>query len=75
MATQSPIEQEGSYPVSEAQMARFLMHVYIDYPGNKREKEVIRLVRNETKDSQSKEESPISTDAGFHALKARFSRR
>ena len=32
MATQNPIEQEGTYPLPEAQMDRFLMHVYVDYP-------------------------------------------
>lgn len=47
MATQNPIEQEGTYPLPEAQMDRFLMHVYIDYPDEASEIEVIRLVRNE----------------------------
>ena len=32
MATQNPIEQEGTYPLPEAQMDRFLMHVRVDYP-------------------------------------------
>jgi MoxR-like ATPase len=48
MATQNPIEQEGTYPLPEAQMDRFLMHVYISYPDDAAEKEVIRLVRGET---------------------------
>jgi MoxR-like ATPase len=48
MATQNPIEQEGTYPLPEAQMDRFLMHVYITYPDDASEKEVIRLVRGET---------------------------
>jgi MoxR-like ATPase len=48
MATQNPIEQEGTYPLPEAQMDRFLMHVYISYPDDASEKEVIRLVRGET---------------------------
>jgi MoxR-like ATPase len=47
MATQNPIEQEGTYPLPEAQMDRFLMHVYIDYPDEASETEVIRLVRGE----------------------------
>jgi MoxR-like ATPase len=47
MATQNPIEQEGTYPLPEAQMDRFLMHVYIDYPDEASEAEVIRLVRAE----------------------------
>jgi len=48
MATQNPIEQEGTYPLPEAQMDRFLMHVYISYPDDESEKAVIRLVRDET---------------------------
>jgi MoxR-like ATPase len=48
MATQNPIEQEGTYPLPEAQMDRFLMHVYISYPDDASEKAVIRLVRGET---------------------------
>ncbi len=47
MATQNPIEQEGTYPLPEAQMDRFLMHVMITYPPVTDEVEVIRLVRAE----------------------------
>ncbi len=47
MATQNPIEQEGTYPLPEAQMDRFLMHVYIRYPDEDSEIQVIRLVRGE----------------------------
>ncbi|QDY69621.1 AAA family ATPase [Qingshengfaniella alkalisoli] len=47
MATQNPIEQEGTYPLPEAQMDRFLMHVSIAYPPVEDEVEVIRLVRGE----------------------------
>jgi len=47
MATQNPIEQEGTYPLPEAQMDRFLMHVYIDYPDETSEAQIIRLVRGE----------------------------
>ena len=47
MATQNPIEQEGTYPLPEAQMDRFLMKVLIDYPDEKAEVEVVRLVRSE----------------------------
>jgi MoxR-like ATPase len=48
MATQNPIEREGTYPLPEAQMDRFLMHFYIDYPDDASENAVIRLVRAET---------------------------
>jgi MoxR-like ATPase len=47
MATQNPIEQEGTYPLPEAQTDRFLMHVLIGYPDEKAEGEILRLVRSE----------------------------
>jgi MoxR-like ATPase len=47
MATQNPIEQEGTYPLPEAQLDRFLMHVSIDYPGAEVEREILALNRNE----------------------------
>ena len=47
MATQNPVEQEGTYPLPEAQKDRFLMHVNITYPTKDAEIEVIRLVRGE----------------------------
>ncbi|WP_417672102.1 AAA family ATPase [Roseibium sp.] len=47
MATQNPVEQEGTYPLPEAQMDRFLMHVLITYPPVEDEVKVIKLVRGE----------------------------
>jgi MoxR-like ATPase len=47
MATQNPIEQEGTYPLPEAQMDRFIMHVNIGYPDEASEAEILRLVRSE----------------------------
>ncbi|SDF43685.1 AAA family ATPase [Terriglobus roseus] len=47
MATQNPIEQEGTYPLPEAQLDRFLMHVYVDYPAEASERDIMRLVRDE----------------------------
>lgn len=44
LATQNPVEQEGTYPLPEAQMDRFLMHVMIDYPDKASEAQVMRLV-------------------------------
>lgn len=49
MATQNPIEQEGTYPLPEAQLDRFLMHVRVGYPDAAREVEILRLVRDETR--------------------------
>ena len=47
MATQNPIEQEGTYPLPEAQLDRFLMQVLIDYPDAVHEAQILRLVREE----------------------------
>lgn len=47
MATQNPVEQEGTYPLPEAQMDRFLMQVTIDYPTDAAELLIMRLNRNE----------------------------
>jgi MoxR-like ATPase len=50
MATQNPIEQEGTYPLPEAQLDRFLLYVRIGYPEAKHEREILRLVRNESRE-------------------------
>lgn len=47
MATQNPIEQEGTYPLPEAQLDRFLMHVRIGYPDAESERAILRLARTE----------------------------
>ncbi|WP_085582480.1 MULTISPECIES: MoxR family ATPase [unclassified Pseudomonas] len=47
VATQNPIEQEGTYPLPEAQMDRFLMKVLLDYPSAEDESQVLRLLRAE----------------------------
>ena len=47
MATQNPIEQEGTYPLPEAQLDRFLLHVRVDYPGADAEQAILELNRNE----------------------------
>ena len=52
MATQNPIEQEGTYPLPEAQLDRFLMHVTIDYPEASSEKAILALARNEALDEK-----------------------
>lgn len=51
MATQNPIEQEGTYPLPEAQLDRFLMHVTIDYPDIETERRILKLVRGEALDT------------------------
>jgi len=74
MATQNPVEQEGTYPLPEAQMDRFLMHVNIEYPPVEDEVKVIQLVRGEeisANKPQAKKEhkqtEQISQDAVFNA--------
>ncbi|MGB0379551.1 MAG: AAA family ATPase [Luminiphilus sp.] len=47
MATQNPIEQEGTYPLPEAQLDRFLMQVNVTYPDAAAETQILRLARNE----------------------------
>jgi MoxR-like ATPase len=49
MATQNPLEQEGTYPLPEAQLDRFLLHVNVDYPNAESELQILQLVRNEYK--------------------------
>jgi MoxR-like ATPase len=50
MATQNPIEQEGTYPLPEAQLDRFLMHISIGYPDAKAEQDILELARRQAKD-------------------------
>jgi len=49
MATQNPIEQEGTYPLPEAQLDRFMLHIKIDYPEAAHEKEILQLARDEAR--------------------------
>lgn len=53
MATQNPIEQEGTYPLPEAQLDRFLMHVSIGYPDHGSEKQILSLARGEALANQA----------------------
>jgi MoxR-like ATPase len=49
MATQNPIEQEGTYPLPEAQLDRFLLHIKIDYPNAEHEQAILHLARAEAR--------------------------
>lgn len=51
MATQNPIEQEGTYPLPEAQLDRFLMHVQIGYPSASAERDILKLARRQAEAS------------------------
>ncbi|MDD7805366.1 MAG: MoxR family ATPase [Endozoicomonas sp. (ex Botrylloides leachii)] len=69
MATQNPIEQEGTYPLPEAQLDRFLMHVKVDYPSVSAEKKILQLARGE-----AMKQPPITLDEQIsqaHILAAR----
>ena len=55
MATQNPIEQEGTYPLPEAQLDRFLMHVKVGYPDASAETAILHLVRAENRGEQQGE--------------------
>lgn len=61
MATQNPIEQEGTYPLPEAQLDRFLMHVRIDYPDAESERKILKLARGEAHHNASEIIEQIST--------------
>jgi MoxR-like ATPase len=68
MATQNPIEQEGTYPLPEAQLDRFLLHVNVDYPDAGAEAEILRLTRAEAAHRQTTQApAPVSQAAIFAA--------
>jgi MoxR-like ATPase len=67
LATQNPIEQEGTYPLPEAQMDRFLMKVNVDYPDDETERQVLRLVRSEERPVSSQDQVKVSQQAVFDA--------
>ena len=69
LATQNPIEQEGTYPLPEAQMDRFLMHITMTHPDDASEKAIIRLVRGETSGQTPEQLEIIPQDAVFSARK------
>ncbi|TRY30987.1 AAA family ATPase [Aliiglaciecola sp. M165] len=69
MATQNPIEQEGTYPLPEAQLDRFLMHLEIDYPGAQTELDILRLTRDEAIDEKQVSVSHIPQAEIFNARK------
>ena len=62
MATQNPVEQEGTYPLPEAQMDRFLMHVNIEYPPVEDEVLIVDLVRGEEKQNVAEGASASGAD-------------
>lgn len=70
LATQNPVEQEGTYPLPEAQLDRFLMKVQVNYPDKESERQMLGLVRGEqqkkvgvTTDEEKKEKVELSAIA------------
>ncbi len=68
LATQNPIEQEGTYPLPEAQLDRFVMKIEIGYPNSADESKIVELVRDESKGEKQKV-SPIEQKAILDARK------
>jgi len=69
MATQNPLEQEGTYPLPEAQLDRFLMHLNVDYPGAETEIEILRLTRGEALQQPVVKPEPLTQQDIFAARK------
>ena len=69
MATQNPIEQEGTYPLPEAQLDRFLMYVKIDQPDAAAERRILQIVRNEALEEGA--ESPVEVMPRQRVFEAR----
>jgi len=67
MATQNPIEQEGTYPLPEAQLDRFLMHVTVGYPDTESERQILHLVRNEARNLDTPPPSIVAQTSLFEA--------
>jgi MoxR-like ATPase len=69
LATQNPIEQEGTYPLPEAQMDRFLLYVHVPYPPAENEAAILRLVRGEKSGHAAAAPPKTSQDLIFDARK------
>ena len=69
LATQNPIEQEGTYPLPEAQLDRFLMHVKIGFPDAAVERRILQQARGEALNGETKPERRVSQQAIFAARK------
>ena len=70
MATQNPIEQEGTYPLPEAQLDRFLLHVKIDYPEVGTEQAILSLARAEAREEMEEQRpTPVLTQARLFAAR------
>ncbi len=71
MATQNPIEQEGTYPLPEAQLDRFLLHVEVGYPTPEDERRILVLNRDEAKSGERDAFQPPEQLSAQSILEAR----
>ena len=69
MATQNPVEQEGTYPLPEAQLDRFIMKVLVEYPDHQNESNILKLVREENISTPSSAPLTISQEQLLNARK------
>jgi MoxR-like ATPase len=70
LATQNPIEQEGTYPLPEAQMDRFLLHLFVTHPSDADEHKILRLVRGEEAETEDAgNHTPVAQQVVFDARK------
>jgi MoxR-like ATPase len=69
LATQNPLEQEGTYPLPEAQLDRFLMHLKLDYPDAETEQKILRLTRGEVIEGEEAMPTPLTQVQLFAARK------
>ncbi|WP_175201149.1 AAA family ATPase [Achromobacter insolitus] len=65
LATQNPIEQEGTYPLPEAQMDRFIMKIVLDYPDADSEKQMLALLRGEARQDAGESGLRLTQEALF----------
>ncbi len=71
MATQNPLEQEGTYPLPEAQLDRFLMHVLVGYPDAETERDILHLTRNEARQGLTEPNKPAQMVSQASLFEAR----
>jgi MoxR-like ATPase len=72
MATQNPLEQEGTYPLPEAQLDRFLMHVRVDYPRADDERAILQLTRGEARSNPGETMAMVNPISQASVLEARL---
>jgi len=72
MATQNPLEQEGTYPLPEAQLDRFLMHVRVGYPRADDERAILQLTRGEARSNPGETMAMVNPISQASLLEARL---